>query len=386
MAVTLPRWAVHAVVLAFLGPGCADHSARLSPRLVVLFIPCTVSASFLGPYNPEVAYTPNLSALAERSVVFQRHRTEAGQSGISFASLLSGAPTAHHGVYINETELPDSLELIFETYGANGYDVFAWFKHSVPWSFNHAQGVPKENLSRGLLMAQTPGFQKILSDLRRDPAYRALIVTGFTVTHGPYGKMFVNEFCKRYPSECAALDDREQFNHYLSLYYDRANYRPLSFDFPNTVKRLGFSEDRIQQLANALELAYKSNIYHLDRIFGELVRAVDSAEIFEESLIALVADHGEVLYRDNLLFPWTHGLNLAPETLNAPFILLGPQFLEGPRVYEGVTRAIDVFPTLAGLSGLAAPARPGFGRDISAAVLGEEPPPNLLAFSYSPVV
>ena len=60
----------------------------------------------------------------------------------------------------------------------------------------------------------------------------------------------------------------------------------------------------------------------------------------------------EVLDRENALFKWTHGLQLVPEVLGVLFILYAPTAgLERGRV-EQVTRSIDVFATLAGLSGI----------------------------------
>src|SRR6185369_11475786 len=55
------------------------------PRLVVLYVACTVKDRYLEPYNAAVDYTPNLAAFARESVVFRRHMTEAAQSGIAFA-------------------------------------------------------------------------------------------------------------------------------------------------------------------------------------------------------------------------------------------------------------------------------------------------------------
>ena len=75
--------------------GCAAPGETPQPRLVLLFAPCTVSTAFLSPYNEEVDFTPNLQAFAERSVVFQRHQTEAGQSGPAYAAIFSGGQADH---------------------------------------------------------------------------------------------------------------------------------------------------------------------------------------------------------------------------------------------------------------------------------------------------
>lgn len=366
--------------------GCATDDAPARPRLVLLYAPCTVNRSFLSPYNPAVEYTPNLDRWGARSVVLERHQTEAGQSGTSYASLFSGAQTTHHGVFINGTIIRDSVELIGESLGRAGFEVFAWLNHGLGGTaLQYDQGVPAENSTETFLAATTPRFLEILQRLRDDPTYRALIIANFTVTHGPYSTDHLAEFCGLYGDECGALADRQRFDADHELYRQRGNYRALSWDFPNAARRLGLSGPRLESFAANLELAYKANVYHLDRLFGEMVETIDEAGLLEQSLIAFTADHGEVLYRDNAHFQWTHGLQLAPEVLTVPALLLAPGLLESQR-YGGVTRAIDLFPTIAALSGATAPTGPDFGRDLSAALRGETAPPDLLAFSHSTLV
>ena len=122
----------------------------------------------------------------------------------------------------------------------------------------------------------------------------------------------------------------------------------------------------------------------LDHCFGRLVDTIRAAGLLDRSLIAFTADHGETLYRESALFKWTHGSELAPEAMQVPLIV----HLPGPRsrtgVYEGVTRSIDLYPTLAGLSGFTVARSRGLeGVDLSAAVRGIRPPPVLRAFSHT---
>jgi hypothetical protein len=51
--------------------------------------------------------------------------------------------------------------------------------------------------------------------------------------------------------------------------------------------------------------------------------------------------------------------------------------------YEGVTRSIDVFPTLASLSGVTLSPNATMGVDLTPAILGPTPPPTLIAYSHT---
>jgi len=124
-------------------------------------------------------------------------------------------------------------------------------------------------------------------------------------------------------------------------------------------------------------------VRELDRLFGAFVERIRSRGLLADAVIAFTGDHGEVLDRPNAPFHWTHGFQLAPESLDVPWILCAPGRL-APGDYAKVTRSIDVDPTLAGLCGV--PIAPGAnvaGIDLAPALRGESPAPDLLAFSHS---
>jgi arylsulfatase A-like enzyme len=349
---------------------------------VILYATCTVNKDFLAPYDEAVPYTPFLREFAKQALVFPRHQTESGQSGVAFASIFSGAQATVHGIYRHPTPMSPEVLLITEAYAAAGYDVHVWLAHGLAsTSLGYAQGVAQENSHPGVLMGHEPALQSILERLQSDPDYKALLISNFTVTHGPYRTNFLDDFCGLYPAECSARSDPEEFDRYVALYL--GNSLPLSYEFDRRRRELELSDEDVASLVEAVEVLYKKNVRDLDHLFQGLVSAVDARVPTEESLIAFTADHGEVLYRPEAHFYWTHGFQLAPEVLNVPFLLRGPGVGIAPGVYSGVTRSIDVFPTLAALSNVPIPEFEGRGLDLSRAVRGLEPAPNLLAFSHT---
>ncbi|HSR42748.1 MAG TPA: sulfatase-like hydrolase/transferase, partial [Longimicrobiales bacterium] len=381
------------------------------PRLVILYMPCTVSKGYLSPYAPDVAYTPRLAEFAEESAVFERHVTEAGSSGIAYASILSGGQAEHHGVFLHPEVLAEELHLVAEAYAENGYDTWYWVDHAMASpGLEYDQGVPAENVRerpalafriRGklhrlwsrlwgrtlrhpypALVAGDSAFRGILERLREDPEYKAFVMTAFSVTHGTYGNHNLERFRREHPEEARGITDA-QIEKYDAIY--RENLRPLAWNLADTVERLGLSEREVEELAAVLDLLYKSNVSYLDRVFGELVDRVESAGLLDQSLIAFTADHGEVLYREGADFAWSHSYQLAPEVIGVPLLIRGPGVEPGR--YAGVTRSMDLFPTLAGLSGLPADAaRDAPGVDLSAAVRGEAEPPRLLGPSHTAIL
>lgn len=88
---------------------------------MVLYSTCTLSKDFLSPYNDEVDFTPNFQRFADEGLVFERHNTEAGQSGVAFASIYSGQQADKHKVYQHPSPLADQPIMITEAFGLSGY-------------------------------------------------------------------------------------------------------------------------------------------------------------------------------------------------------------------------------------------------------------------------
>jgi arylsulfatase A-like enzyme len=337
----------------------------------------------LSVYNPRVRFTPNLDRIKKRSLVFQRHHSECGQSGPAFASIFSGTQVFNHRVFANGLGPPDSVMLIGEAFGEAGYDVYSWLNQPVASSREFSQGVPEDQAFPQLLTAEDPAFQKILARLRDDPDYRVLAITNFSVTHGPYQSNHLELFCRHHPRECAPRRDRPAYRRLTPIVQERMSAQALAWNFPNAVREMGLSPKDVQAIAGINEMHYKSNVFVLDLLLGAVFREIAEAGLLEESVVAFTADHGETFYRENSHFKWTHGLQQAPEVLDVPFLLFAPGHGVAAGSYEGVTRSIDIFPTLAGLCGVELPANPFLGRNLAPAIRGQENPPHLQAFSHT---
>ena len=369
-------------VLAISAVVCRSAPTVSQPRLVLLYATCTVAKNSLSPYAPSVPDTKAIAAFAERGLVFRRHQTEAGQSGIAFASIFTGGQAPHHQVFRHPSKLLDETVVIGEVFQAAGYDTYAWLNHGMAQaSLNYAQGVAPAHSTKDILTADAPRFAELLEKLKADASYKAFVVTNFSVTHQPYKGALVDEYCAAYPSECSAIHDPGDIA-WVREIFDR-NQDSLAFDFDNAVKRLALDQRQVERLIALAPILYKADIFLLDRMFGAVVAKIEEAGLLDESLIAFTSDHGEVLYRDNALFHWTHGYELAAEDVEAPLVVVGASAGVPRGEYTGVTRSIDVLPTLAGLAGIASPEFEGRGVDLTQAIRGNEPEPKLRAFSHT---
>ncbi len=387
------RFAFAAALAAalLLSSGCRREPSH--PRLVLLYAPCTVNRGVLAPYAARAPYTPNLAAFARESVVFQRHQTETDQSGPAYASLFSGAQADRHGVYRHPARLADDLYLMAEAFAEQGYETHFWSGHPMASAeLNYGQGVLPGHVHHrkpGVadlysLTANDADFAAILDRLRRDPSARAFVQVAFTVTHGPYAPVdarAATDFRREHPEEWPSLPD-EEVSRWARLY--AADYLRWQWDFEAKARESGLSPGELARFAEVVRLHYKISVRLLDHCFGRLVDTIRAAGLLDESLIAFTADHGETLDRASALFKWTHGAEITPESIEVPLLVRLPGKRPRAAAYDGVSRSIDVFPTLAGLSGFrAGPSRGVAGVDLSSAVLGREPAPALRSFSHT---
>jgi arylsulfatase A-like enzyme len=358
---------------------CCGPPGSEAPRLVLLYVPCTVNADFLGPYNASVRYTPNLDRFAAESMVFERHQTEAGVTGVAFASILSGTQADRSGIYRHPSELPPEAFLIPEAYARAGYETFAWTDQGMASPrLGYTQGIPAANTVPLPLLATHQRFLRILDRLRSDPDYRAFIFTNFTVTHAPYWEKFLDAFLREYGEGGRGMGPEER--RLVALY--RGDHLALSWNLPEATERLGLDDAGFARFVEVVEALYAANVNHLDRMFGEVVDAIDERGLADESLVVFTADHGESLYRDNTPFHWSHAMQLASEVIRVPLVIRSRAL--GTGRYPGVTRSIDLLPTMLSLSGLTAPPDADLpGVDLSGAASGDRPVPKLLAFSHS---
>jgi arylsulfatase A-like enzyme len=105
---------------------------------------------------------------------------------------------------------------------------------------------------------------------------------------------------------------------------------------------------------------YDGEIRAWDGALAALLAALERLGLRETTLIVLTSDHGEEFQEHGRL---THGAHLYEESIRVPLVLAGPGIEAGRRADPA--QGIDLFPTLAGVLGIGAPA--GLpGRDLLA--------------------
>ena len=303
----------------FVGAAALPKTAKkpITPTVqlpnIILITLDTTRADRMGFLGSERGLTPNLDALAKQSVVFTRAYAQVPLTTPSHAALLTGTYPQFSHVEDLGAPLGKDLPYLPDLLHQHGYHTAAFLGAYI--------------LDPG---ATAPGFQR-----------------GFDVYDANFHQRKPGE--DRYKSvERRAEDVANRALGWLSRHQQRPFFVWLHFydahdpyDPPEPFKSHYASEP------------YDGEIAYTDSIVGSFVEVLRKHGLYQNSVIAIAADHGEAFGEHG---EERHGMFLYDETIHVPLLLKLPaERFGGKRIEERVALA-EVAPTLLEAAGVAAPA------------------------------
>ncbi len=92
---------------------------------------------------------------------------------------------------------------------------------------------------------------------------------------------------------------------------------------------------------------YLSSLYYSDYALGELIKRLESEKMLDNTLVFIFADHGEAFYQHK--GNYNHPFYLYEENVHVPFMIYNKKLFPDKIEYEGITRHIDITPTILNL-------------------------------------
>jgi arylsulfatase A-like enzyme/Flp pilus assembly protein TadD len=288
-------------------------AASAVPPNIILITLDTTRADRMGFLGSDRGLTPNLDALAKQSVVFTRAYAQVPLTTPSHAALLTGTYPQFSHLEDLGAPLGKDLPYLPDLLHKHGYHTAAF-------------------LGAYILdpAAAAPGFER-----------------GFDLYDANFHQRKPGE--DRYQSvERRAVDVANRALGWLSRHQQRPFFIWLHFydahdpyDPPEPFKTHYASEP------------YDGEIAYTDSIVGSFVEVLRKHGLYQNSVIAIVADHGEAFGEHG---EERHGMFLYDETIHVPLLLKLPsERLGGKRVEERVALA-EVAPSLLEMAGIPAPA------------------------------
>ena len=345
----VPRTRDVVLPLVLLAAGCArppaaQPAARVvepSARNVVVVLADTLRASNLGAYGHHRDTSPHLAAMAAEGYLFEDARAQAPCTYPSANSLLTGRDGTRfwmqEGLRIG---IPEETPSLAEMLAARGWTTIA--------------------VSASPIVRDSP------SENNR---------------HGGFGRGFdlFDERCLWQDARCvnrSALDYlesvREPFFLYLHYMDPHDPYQPperrfSSPEYPgkefigrgeaNPIVEWLFGEpdpgfDVTEADIQHLEALYDDEIAFFDAALGELIDALSSRNLLEETLVAVVADHGEEFLEHRLI---KHCNSVYDTEIHTPMVMRIPG-LPGNRRIGELVQNLDLVPTVLDYLGIEPPA------------------------------
>ena len=323
---------------------------------VILIIADTLRADHVGAYGSTATKTPAMDRLAKDGVVFENAFANSTWTRPSVATILTSLYPSSHKVMYKTDLLPDGVTTITETMKDAGYRTVGYVTNiNVAPSFRFEQGFEEYYyLSPEFFFGATDSGSKLAFYSGMRLIRERFFSTSKWVQYYYQDAQTVNG---------AALPwlDRNGTGAFFTLIHYMDPHDPY-FEIPYNgvaVARVDTPNPDPSQ-RDRMATLYASNVEYLDRFIGNLIEALKASGQYDDTVIALVADHGEEFYEHK---GWWHGTTLYDEESRVPFVVkLARNARAGTRV-KSPAQLLDLSPTLVAAAKVEAPET-WQGRDL----------------------
>jgi arylsulfatase A-like enzyme len=338
---------------------------------VVLIVLDTVRAGSVSTYGYERPTAPELDALAKEGALFLDATSPSTWSLPSHASLFTGRYPSSHGAHAEHRYLDDRYPTLAQVLESNGYETFcitanAWISDGL--GLTRGFGWQDESLrSQG---GAGLGFSFIHRLLDR-----------FGLQDADKGGDIVATRFEEWARERPAASERPAFvflnfieahfpyhqlpHEHLFRFTDRpyGELRRISIDLLGA--QFGGEPQPVDEVGRPTIDMYDGGVVYTSELLGRIVAALRARGSLDDTVLVVLADHGEVLGERAGFFG--HGPTLYQESIGVPLLVRYPRRIPaGSRVAEPVS-TLGVFATILDLAGI-------------------EPPPTLQVASLAPLV
>jgi arylsulfatase A-like enzyme len=294
-------------LLATLVWGCAGD--KIEPRVgpgtpIVLISIDTLRADHLPVYGYEQVDTPAISALRQDAILFERAFSHAPITLPSHTSLLTGLLPTEHGVRDNvgvTLELHDDRQFLPLELKKLDYETGAVVSTYV--------------LQRESGLAQ--GFDYYSDTI--DKINKSIVMQRSGEESLGYATSWIDSVAD------------QPFFLFFHIYDPHTPYEP------------------VEPFKSRYPLRYDAEIAYSDQVIGDLIDHLKARDLYDQSIIILLSDHGESLGDHG---EYDHGVFLYPSTQHVPLLVKLPHGEQAGTSVARTVGLVDVLPTVLELVGL----------------------------------
>lgn len=345
---------------AQVNPPAPRQAGTPRPNILFLFADDMRADTIAAHGNPHIR-TPTLDALAARGFSFRNAYVFGGDSGAvcvaSRAMLMSGRTWFHV-----ETKTLADAPLLPEVLGRAGYTTFGtgkWHNGETSWlrAFQQGRTVMFGGMSdHTQVPVKDKGSDGQLTPRRVETTFSSELFANSAIEFLRSYKDPAPFFA--YVAFTAPHDPRQPPLEYRQPYYDRLPPRPPNFlpqfPFDNGAMKGGRDENlgawpRTERMVRDQLAEYYGMVTHMDAQIRRILDTLESSGHASNTIVIFAADNGLAI--------GSHGL-LGKQSVYEHSTRV-PMMIAGPGIPRGSSQAFaylhDLFPTITGLTGVAAP-------------------------------
>ena len=320
-------------------PAAASAALADRPNIILIMVD-TLRADHLSCYGGEWVETPNLCRVAtDGGTVFEGF-AHSSWTKPSTATLLTSLIPSSHQTMSKPSALPEEITTVAESLQAHGYATGAFVSNTnLTESFGFAQGFDEYHyLGPDYLFGAAESSSKlVLYQIARRVYF--MFVPGKRFGDFYQDSQVVNRNAFEW------LDRHEDARFFLFLHYMDVHDPYFAHPYDGTGFDRASNQHPSLSQAEEMHRLYNGEIAYLDGEFGNLISKLEAQDLWDDSVVVLVSDHGEEFGEHGGFW---HGLTLYDEQIHIPMLVKWPkgERLAEPEVRDTPARLIDVAPTL----------------------------------------
>jgi|GEM_PF-673517 len=312
--------------VAWVNPHIIAGGLKPPKRLnVILYLIDTLRADHLGCYGNPYIKTPNIDRLAKEGVLFENAFVQSSWTRPSTATILTSLYPTEHGAITDHDRLRPSLITIAEILRYYGYYTLGCVNQpNVAAEIGFYQG-----FDRYLVAYKRLHLHPLFSDKMNEMIF-------------PWLEEFKDKPLFLYVHTVDPHDPYIPPPPYDRMY--DPDYKGKIWGDSKTLIEIGRGDIKITERDRKHLIAlYDGEVTYNDKSVGELMRKLKELGIADNTLIIIIADHGEEFLEHG---GTRHGHTLYNEVLHIPLIFHCPNALPKGKRIKDLVRAVDVLPTI----------------------------------------
>ena len=294
--------------------------AQDKPPNVVFITVDTLRADHLSSWGYHLKTSPNIDKLAAQGMRYENAYTVTSRTAPSHYSMFTSRYPQEHGSKLNGFAVPEKTKFLFlpQIFQKNGYDNGAF-------------------VSSWVLTARLTKLQRFFNvyDDELTRKYQTINSMRWAEDVAPKAISWLRQ----------KKDQQKPFFLWVHLFDPHSPYElRRKFDVSEKTGAPDHTKDRGEDAVMTDVRAYNSEIRYTDHYIGKIIDAVDEMGLAGNTLIVLVADHGESLGENNT--DQGHGHWLWESVVRVPMIMRWTGKIKAGRVETARVSIIDLMPTI----------------------------------------